>query len=426
MIYLFIHQNFPGQYKHLIRHLADDPANTVYFISQPNANWMQGVVKLVYYPDLTSPLQCHPYTIDFELAVRHGTAVANSLRMLKEQGVTPDIILGHSGWGETLFVKDIYPDVPLLAYFEFFYHHEGVDVDFDPEFPSSPDDSARLRVRNAVNLLSFQSADWGNTPTKWQQSLYPPEMQSRISVIHEGIDTDLIKPDSNAWLQLDRENLILTRKDEIITYVARNLEPYRGFHVFMRALPEIQRRRPNARILIVGGDDVSYGSPLRSGISFRQHMLAELEGQLDLSRIHFLGQLPYENYISLLQVSSVHVYLTYPFVLSWSLLEAMAAGCVIVGSRTPPVQEVIEDGVNGFLVDFFDTEEIAGMVEKVLRNIGKTHKNGVSARRTVVEGYDLEARVLPLWESLTHSLAEDGFNLSALEARDTLQLVDSK
>lgn len=400
MIYLFIHQNFPGQYKYLVRHLADDPANTVYFISQPNANWMQGVVKLVYYPDLASPLQCHPYTVDFELAVRHGTAVASSLRMLKEQGVTPDIILGHSGWGETLFVKDVYPDVPLLAYFEFYYHHEGSDVDFDPEFPPSPDDGARLRVRNAVNLLSFQSADWGNTPTKWQKSLYPPEMQERISVIHEGIDTDVVKPNPDAWLQLDRDNLILTRKDEIITYVARNLEPYRGFHVFMRALPEIQRRRPNARVLIVGGDDVSYGSPLRSGLTFRQHMLAEMEGQLDLSRIHFLGQLPYENYLSLLQISSVHVYLTYPFVLSWSLLEAMAAGCVIVGSRTPPVEEVIEDGVNGFLVDFFDTDGIAEKIEAAFKGTSRMRKIRDNARRKAVADYDLEDHALRQWKKL--------------------------
>jgi glycosyltransferase involved in cell wall biosynthesis len=343
--------------------------------------------------------------VDFELAIRHGTAVASALRMLRDQGVIPDVIVGHSGWGETLFVKDVYPEVPLLAYFEFFYRHEGVDVDFDPEFPPSPDDSARLRVRNAVNLLSFQSADWGNAPTRWQQSLYPEEMRARISVIHEGIDTDAIRPDPDAWLQLDRDNLVLTRNDEIITYVARNLEPYRGFHVFMRALPEIQRRRPDAHVLIVGGDEVSYGSPLRSGLTYRQHMLAELEGKVNLDRVHFLGQLPYENYVSLLQISSAHVYLTYPFVLSWSFLEAMAAGCVVIGSRTPPVEEVIEDGVNGFLVDFFSTDELVDKIETILDDKALSEQIRDQGRQTVIKKYDLHTRMLKRWHRLLDGLA---------------------
>ncbi len=400
MIYLFIHQNFPGQYKHLIRALADDPDNTVYFISQPNSNWMQGVIKLVYYPDLASPVQCHRYTIDFELAVRHGEAVAKSLRMLKAQGVIPDIIIGHSGWGETLFVKDVYSDVPLLSYFEFFYHHAGADADFDPEFPGTPDDTGRLRARNAVNLLSLESADWGNAPTRWQQSLYPPEARPRITVLHEGIDTEMIRPDPGAWLHLERGDLRLTADDEVVTYVARNLEPYRGFHVFMRAIPEIQRRRPNAHVLIIGGDEVSYGSPLPSGQTYRQKMLAELSGRLNHQKIHFLGQLPYEKYLSVLQISSAHIYLTYPFVLSWSFLEAMAAGCAMIGSATPPVQEVIADGENGLLVDFFSPGAIAQTVDAVLSDPTRMRAMRDNARRTVVEGYDLKSRILPRWHKL--------------------------
>lgn len=404
MIYLFIHQNFPGQYKHLIRLLADDPENTVYFISQPNSNWMEGVIKLVYYPDLASPIQCHRYTIDFELAVRHGEGVAKSLAMLKTQGVTPDIIIGHSGWGETLFVKDVYPDVPLLSYFEFFYHHAGADADFDPEFPGGPDDSGRLRARNAVNLLSLEAADWGHAPTRWQQSLYPPEMRPRITVLHEGIDTELIRPDPEAWLHLNRGNLRLGHGDEIVTYVARNLEPYRGFHVFMRAIPEIQRRRPNAHILIVGGDEVSYGSPLPSGQTYRQKMLAELNGRLNHEKIHFLGQLPYQSYLSVLQLSSAHVYLTYPFVLSWSFLEAMAAGCAMIGSATAPVQEVLVDGENGVLVDFFSPGAIAQAVDTVLSDKNRMRGMRENARRTVVENYDLKTRILPRWQELIADL----------------------
>ncbi|MFO1261334.1 MAG: glycosyltransferase family 4 protein [Sphingomonadaceae bacterium] len=404
MIYLFIHQNFPGQYKHLIRHLADDPENTVYFISQPNPNWMQGVIKLVYYPDLASPIQCHRYTVDFEVAVRHGEAVAKSLGMLKAQGVTPDIIIGHSGWGETLFVKDVYPDAPLLSYFEFFYHHAGVDADFDPEFPGTADDGGRLRMRNAINLLSFESTDWGNAPTKWQRNLYPPEMRPRISVLHEGIDTDAIRPDANAWLQIDRGNLRLTAEDEVITYVARNLEPYRGFHIFMRAIPEIQKRRPNAHILIVGGDEVSYGCALPGGQTYRAKMLSEMGGRIDTSKVHFLGQLPYDTYLSVLQISSAHIYLTYPFVLSWSFLEAMSAGCAMIGSATAPVQEVIRDGENGLLVDFFSTHEIAEAVDRALVDKKAMSAMRENARATVVENYDLKTRILPQWQSLIADL----------------------
>ncbi|MCH4152430.1 MAG: glycosyltransferase family 4 protein [Sphingobium sp.] len=404
MIYLFIHQNFPGQYKHLIRHLADDPENTVYFISQPNPNWMQGVIKLVYYPDLASPIQCHRYTVDFEVAVRHGEAVAKSLGMLRAQGVTPDIIIGHSGWGETLFVKDVYPDTPLLSYFEFFYHHAGADADFDPEFPGGPDDSGRLRMRNAVNLLSFESTDWGNAPTRWQRSLYPPEMRPRISVLHEGIDTDAIKPDANAWLQIERGNLRLTAQDEVVTYVARNLEPYRGFHIFMRAIPEIQRLRPNAHILVVGGDEVSYGCPLPSGQTYRQKMLAEMGNSIDTSKVHFLGQLPYETYLSVLQISSAHIYLTYPFVLSWSFLEAMSAGCAMIGSATAPVEEVIRDGENGLLVDFFSPRAIAETVDHALSDSRQMREMRENARATVVEHYDLRTRILPQWQSLMADL----------------------
>lgn len=405
MIYLFIHQNFPGQYKHLIRHLTQDTANRVYFISQPNANWMPGVTRLVYYPDLSSPLHGHAYSIDFELAVRHGAAVADTLRMMKAQGVTPDIVIGHCGWGETLCVKDVFPDVPLLAYFEFFYHATGVDTDFDPEFPSPDTDGGRLRMRNAVNLLSHASADWGHTPTCWQQSLYPAELRPRISVLHEGIDTDLVRPDANARFRLPGAGLTLTAGDEVITYVARNLEPYRGFHIAMRAIAEIQRRRPKARFVIVGGDDVSYGGPPPDGTTYRQKMLAELAGRLDLSRIHFTGPLPYADYLNLLQISSAHIYLTYPFVLSWSLLEAMSAGCAVIGSATPPVEEAIRPGENGMLVDFFSPASIADAVDVVLDDPDATRAMREGARRTIIETYDLRTRMLPQWDRLLDTLA---------------------
>jgi glycosyltransferase involved in cell wall biosynthesis len=288
--------------------------------------------------------------------------------------------------------------VPLLAYFEFFYHFRGVDMGFDPEYTTIFSNPSHLRTRNAINLLGFDATDWGNAPTHWQRSVYPPEMRRRISVIHEGVDTDIVKPDEDAWFRVgDR---ILTRKDEVVTYVARNLEPYRGFHIFMRALAEIQRRRPNCHALIVGGDGVSYGYPTLPGTTYRETMLRELKGKIDLSRTHFLGQVPYEAYLNLLQVSSAHIYLTYPFVLSWSFIEAMAAGCVMIGSNTPPVLEVLRNGVNGLVVDFFSASKIADRVDEVFEDADRMAEIRRRARQTAVEGFDLKTRQLPNWEAL--------------------------
>jgi glycosyltransferase involved in cell wall biosynthesis len=404
MIYLFVHQNFPAQYRLLARHLADIEGNRVYFITQRNENWMRGVTKIPYDPPRTEALNCHPYTVEYDHAVRNGLAVAEICRSLRDQGIRPDFIAGHHGWGETMFIKDVFPDSPLLVYFEFFYHYSDVDVGFDPEYPGTGIDPFRLRTRNLVNWLSFDAADWGNTPTHWQRSTYPPEMRPRITALHEGVDTEILKPNDNAWLRLGREPIILTRKDEVITYVARNLEPYRGFHIFMRAVPEILRRRPAAQILIVGGDGVSYGSPAPGGASYRELMLREVGHEIDLKRVHFLGQIPYDVYISVLQLSSAHIYLTYPFVLSWSFIEAMATGCAIVGSATPPVLEVLEDGVNGLVVDFFSPNEIADRVAAILDHPDRMQAMRVAARETAIRNFDFKSNLLPRWLSLIDDL----------------------
>lgn len=398
MNYLFVHQNFPAQYRHLARHFVERGGNSVYFVTQPNNNQMVGVTKLVYTPEKTDRAAIHPFTCEIDAGIRIGLAVAEQCRLLEQRGIRPDIIIGHNGWGETLFVKDVFPDVPLLAYFEFFYHFRGVDMGFDPEYTTIFGNPSHLRTRNGINLLGFDAADWGNTPTYWQRSVYPPEMRRRISVIHEGVDTDLVRPDAEAWFRAG--DTVLTRDDEVITYVARNLEPYRGFHIFARALAEIQRRRPRSHALIVGGDGVSYGYPTPPGTTYRETMLKELHGKLDLSRIHFLGQVPYEAYLNLLQVSSVHIYLTYPFVLSWSFLEAMAAGCLLLGSSTPPVLEVLEDRVNGLAVDFFSPMMIADRVDEVFESPDQMQEIRDRARETVIRKFDLKGRQLPLWERL--------------------------
>ncbi len=249
-----------------------------------------------------------------------------------------------------------------------------------------------------MHLLGLEAADLGVSPTHWQRSRYPRELQSKISVVHEGIDTTQLRPDAQAVF--DWNGLRLTREEEVLTYVARDLEPYRGFHSFMRALPEVLAQRPAARVLVVGGDGVSYGQRLPEGQTYRERYWAEVRDRLDASRVHFVGRLPYEVYQRALQVSRCHVYLTYPFVLSWSLLEAMAIGCTIVGSDTAPVREAIRDGHNGLLTDFFDAAGIAQRVVQVLSAPAAHAPLALQARADMVERYDLQTRCLPDWLQL--------------------------
>jgi glycosyltransferase involved in cell wall biosynthesis len=404
MNYLFIHQNFPGQYRHVVRHLANQPDNQVYFITQPNENSMSGVRKVTYPKDSRGPINCHGYAVEIERAIYTGATVAEGCRALREQGFRPDLIIGHSGWGETLFVKDVFPDVPLLANFEFYYHAEGVDVGFDPEFVSIFNDPSRLRARNGISSMAFQAADWGHSATRWQRSLHPADMRSRITVLHEGVDTALACPNPEARFKLPGSDQVLTRRDEVITYVARNLEPYRGFHIFMRSLPQLLRRRKRAQVVIVGGDGVSYGAPPAPRSTFREMMLQEVGPKLDLKRVHFLGMLAYADYLNLLQVSSAHVYLTYPFVLSWSFIEAMACGCLIIGSGTPPVLEVLNDGGNGLTVDFFAYKQLANRIEQALAEPERMQALRNAARVTAVKRFDLKRLLLPRWETLFDDL----------------------
>jgi glycosyltransferase involved in cell wall biosynthesis len=327
---LCVHQNFPGQYLHLARHLGAQPQHQVVFITQRQDVTLPGVKKVVYKPRRTITPQVHHYLRESEAAVLNAQEVARIALDLRKAGFIPDVMLGHNGWGEIWYLKDIFPEASLIGYFEFFYRMQGADVGFDPADPITPDTAPRLRTKNLGNLLALDSADLGQCPTEWQKSVYPRRYHPILNVIHEGIDTAVVRPDPAARLIIADKKAEFAAGDEIVTYVARNLEPYRGFPNFMRALPKVLKARPNARVLIVGGDDVSYGARLPKGETFRQKMLAELEGSLDLSRVHFLGKIPYAGFVKVLQVSRVHVYLTYPFVLSWSMLEAMSAGCLIV------------------------------------------------------------------------------------------------
>jgi glycosyltransferase involved in cell wall biosynthesis len=392
MKFLFVHQNFPGQHVHVVRHLQG-AGHAVAFITQRRDYEIPGIRMLEYLPAPILPA-AQSYVNDVDGAVMNGLAVARLCEGLKAEGFTPDIVVGHTGWGELLFIKDTWPKVPLLGYFEFFYRSSGSDLNFDPEFPSTLDDAIRVRIRNTTNMLSLDAADWGYSPTRWQRDQYPPEYRPRISVIHEGVNTERIQPDPTARLWL-RNGKSLSGEDQVLTYSARNLEPYRGFHVLMRTLPKVLEACPKAQVVIVGGDGISYGRLPAGGIGWRQHMLNELGDRLDLSRIHFVGWLPYAQYLAVLQVSSAHVYLTYPFVLSWGLLEAMAAECLLIASRTPPVEEVVDGATNGYLFDFFDSDGLAERICSVLEDQAATMPIRRQARQYVVEHFDLSSVTLP-------------------------------
>ncbi|WP_085552260.1 glycosyltransferase family 4 protein [Azospirillum agricola] len=380
----FIHQNFPGQYKHLAAALAADPSNQVAFISRRADRDIPGVRRLTYGTRRTAGPPTHPYLLSTENAVLHGQEVARVLLSLRKEGSVPDIVVGHPGWGETLFVKDVLPQVPYLSYCEFYYGAQDRDFGFDPVYPPDLDARLSLRMRNTPLLLALESCDRGIAPTEWQRATHPEPFRSKIATIHDGVDTAGLRPDPAARVTLP-DGRVLTPGDPVVTYAARNLEPYRGFPNFLRAVPRILDARPDATILIVGGDETSYGAGPPEGGTWREAMLREVPA--DPARVVFLGHLPYDRFLAAIGVSRVHVYLTYPFVLSWSMLEVMALGRVVVGSDTAPVREVIRHGENGLLADFFSPEAIADRVIDVLADPGAFAPLGRAARRTVIDRY---------------------------------------
>ena len=392
---LFVHQNFPGQYLHLARHLGAIRGNEVVCISQRAEGNLPGVKRVIYKPKRAPSPHTHHYIRETEAGVLNAQQVARAALSLRDSGFVPDVMLGHNGWGEIWYLKDVFPKTPLIGYFEFFYRTQGADVDFEPTVAEKFDTAPRVRTKNLGNHLGLEAADLGQCPTRWQQSLYPERYHSMLRVVHEGVDTRTVIPNPNVRIRIPGCDRELSTGDEILTYVARNLEPYRGFTSFMRSLPSILTRRPNARALIVGGDEVSYGTRLPGGKTYKEQMLAELGDSLDLSRVHFLGKVPYPKFLAILQISRAHIYLTYPFVLSWSMLEAMSSGCLVIGSKTQPVEEVIRHQDNGLLVDFFDTEAIAATAVDALANPGAYRVHRQHARRTIIDQYDLRNLALP-------------------------------
>lgn len=397
---LFIHQNFPGQYKHLAPALVRAGHQVVALtckVKEPT-NW-NGVQVVPYAVQGSSTPKIHPWLADFETKLIRATSCYRGAKGLKEQGFEPDVICAHHGWGESMFLKDIWPNARLGLYCEL-YHLTGPEMlNFDPEFPSkNPEaDVLRIRMKNMNNRIHEEVMDAGISPTQFQADTFPARWRDRITVTHDGIDTDLVKPNPLATLKVN-DGLTLTQDDEVITFINRNLEPYRGYHIFMRALPEILKRRPEAHIVLLGGDEVSYGAKAPAGQSWKQIFIDEVKDQIseaDWARVHFMGRVPYNVYLSMIQVGRAHVYLTYPFVLSWSLLESMSAGCAILASDTSPVKEVMVDGETGWLTDFFDKDALVDRLCALLDDPEARANLGATARAYVRETYDLKTICLP-------------------------------
>lgn len=350
----------------------------------------------------------HPLAEEFESKAVRGEACALQALELRRQGFVPDVIFAHPGWGETLYLKEVFPEARLVCLMEYFYRADGQDLGFDPEFPPpSFEARARLQAKNANLLLAMESMDMGVAPTQWQASLLPEWARGKTRVLHEGIDTREVRPDPLAEVALPDRGVRVRAGDEVLTFVARNLEPVRGYHTFMRALPKILAERPHVQVFIVGGEGVSYGAKPSSG-SYWQTYLQEVAADLDPARVHFLGQVPRQVFLRLMQVSRCHVYLTYPFVLSWSMLEAMSAGALVVGSDTAPVREVIADGQNGLLVDFFDARGLAEKVVKVLGNPQAFAAMAKRGRESVIQHFDLETVSLPGYCRILEEMAGKG------------------
>ncbi len=357
-------------------------------IGARGAQSMEGVMVHRYQAPTIDVSATHPFARRFNAECWRAEQVLMAASALAVSGFVPDFILAHSGWGETLPLRAIFPKARIIVYCEFFYRAKGQDIHFDPESPKfGLDGIAALQCKNASSLIALAEADAGISPTRWQRSTFPKEFQEKIEVVHEGIDLARVRPDPMARLRLPGGR-VLTKTDEIVTFASRNLEPIRGYHVFLRALPAILRARPNAQVVIAGGDGNSYSHAPPSGRTWKAHFLDEVVSTLDLSRVHFVGTLDRDSYLRMLQVSSAHVYLTYPFVLSWSLLDAMATECEIVASDTAPVREVIEDKRNGVLVPFHDHSALSQAVVEALAKRGPSSLRGAAARKTVADRFD--------------------------------------
>lgn len=394
---LFVHQNMPGQYRELLQWLIAHQNHQIAFLTQRKTPpKFEGVHTVIYKPHHAPGQKAYGLSKVWEQAAGAGFGAAMAARALEsDHNFKPDIVVGHVGWGELTFFKQVWPDVPVIGFFEYYYRLDGGIVGFDPSEPVSDHTPFLLEARNAVPLANIEVVDQGQCPTFWQRDRFPKSFHDRMYVCHDGIRTDTLLPDAEASLRLSRLKQPLNRADEIVTYVARNLETTRGFHILMRALPRILRERPKARIIIVGGNDVSYGGKSKHPGGLRAKMEEEVGADMDWSRVHFIGQVPYGDFKKIIQISRCHIYLTMPFVLSWSMLEAMSMQATIVASDVLPVREMLTHGETGLLVDFHQPDALASQVIDVLAEPDAYAHLGPAARAYVAGTHDFLGCCLP-------------------------------
>jgi len=397
MKFLFIHQSMPGQYREMVLWLATQGDHQIVFLTQSETPpKVDGIMSVIYRPHERDKSAASWPSKKWEDAAASGLgAVRAASNLEKKQGFRPDIIIGHTEWGELLFFKDLWPEVPVIGFFELYHSMTGGVVGFDPNDPPNKDTPYLLRVSNSVLCTTLDAVDTGVAPTLWQGKGFPEFFQDKLYICHDGVRTDRLKPDQNVNLGLGRLDRPLTRKDEVFTFLARNLEYTRGYHLFMRALPKIQQARPKARVIVVGGDGASYGRKSNTPGGLRAEMEADLGDQIDWERTHFLGLVPYHSYCKIIQLSRCHMYLTMPFILSWSLLESMSMEATIVATDVAPVREAVTHGETGMLVDFFDPDGLADQVIDILANPAAYAHLGPAARTHVAETYDFHTRCLP-------------------------------
>ena len=356
---LFLHNNFPSQFGPLARFLKDR-GHDVAFGTQWKGEPPKWLRMIRFEPHRKVGEKQHPYLGFTEEAVLNGQAFARAAWKLKKEGYAPDVVVAHAGMGPGMYVRDVWPRAKYVGYFEWYYGAPGSDMGFLQ--PATADDLHTVRTSNGPILLDWAACDWGIVPTRFQAAQFPVALRGKLTVQHDGVDADYFAPRPGHRLKLP--DLDLSHAEELVTYVTRGMEPYRGFPQAMAAFAAVQKRRPRAHVVIVGADRVAYGRKLPAGDTYKKKALRELD--FDPARLHFTGVLPRNRYREVLLASSVHVYLTVPFVLSWSPLEALCAGCALVASNTPPVREAVTDGDNGLLVDFFDSDALADRVCDVL------------------------------------------------------------
>lgn len=406
---LITHNNFPAQFRHIAEYLGRTPGHQVVFATKtPRKEWnIPGVSKALFKVDGDVDAEAYGPSKNFEECVRHGVGMVRLCNGLKKQGFIPDVIVGHSGWGQTLFLRDVYPDTPFIGYYEWYYNSTSPETTFDKR-KRSDGELAQLRLRNTAILHDLASCRHGITPTNWQRSQFPSEFQPKLIQAHDGINTQYFAPVNGGKLPIDQLNLPdtdLSGAEELITYCSRGLEPYRGFPQFYEALPAILEERPKAHVLIVGEDRVCYSAKLADGDSYKTRMQGKIK--VDEKRVHFTGPLPYGLYKQVLQASSAHIYLTWPFVLSWSFLEAMSCGCLVIGSNTEPVREVLRHRENGLLTDFHSPKKIAKTTIFALKQQEKLLDLRRNARQTILDTYCL-SKCLPVHLNILAQAAKDG------------------